>query len=163
MPKDAKTTKLQGAPISTVTTTTGDGDSKDGGGTASAATAAVLSGFSDAVAALRSSSSPSSSPCAAPPRNEDDIAHVIGNLKIMHRACRELGVPPTLQSARLCSEMASLALTYLPEDTRKALRRSECGSDVAMELVCRNLTQLPVLAKKLYQVRRSTRLLVFNP
>ncbi|CBJ28671.1 conserved unknown protein [Ectocarpus siliculosus] len=153
MPKDAKTTKkLQGAPISTVTTTTGDGDSKGGGGTASAATAAVLSGFSDAVAALRSSSpSPSSSPCAAPPRNEDDIAHVIGNLKIMHRACRDLGAPPTLQSAQLCSEMASLALTYLPEDTRKALRRSECGSDVAMELVCRNLTHLPVLAKKLYQ------------
>ncbi|CAN0582608.1 unnamed protein product, partial [Ectocarpus sp. 12 AP-2014] len=132
MPKDAKTTKkIQGAPISTVTTTTGDGDCKDSDGTASAATAAVLSGFSDAIAALRSSSSPSSSPCTAPPRNEDDIAHVIGNLKIMHRACRDLGAPPTLQSARLCSEMASLALTYLPEDTRKALRRSECGSDVA--------------------------------
>lgn len=141
--------------MSTVTTVNGDGNSKHGG-TASTATAAVLSGFSDAVAALRSPSSPSSSP---PPRNEDDIAHVIGNLKIMYRAFQDLGALPTLQSAQLCSEMASLALTYLPEDTRNALRRSECGSDVAMELVCRNLTQLPVLAKKLYQVSY----FLFNP
>ncbi len=122
------------------------GGESDAGSTA---TADVLSGFSDTIVALRSSPPPTAQ---AAPRNEDNIADVIGNLKIMHNAVASLQTSPTLKSMKLASDMAALALTYLPEDTREALRKSECGSDVAMELVARNLTQLPALAKKLYKV-----------
>ncbi|CAM9343925.1 unnamed protein product, partial [Scytosiphon promiscuus] len=111
-------------------------------------TADVLSGFGDIVSTLGSASSPVT---CGPPRNEDEIANVVGSLKILQKACQALDAPPTPQSIELTSKMAGLALTYLPEDTRDVLRASECGSDVAMELVCRNLTQLPVLAKRLYQ------------
>lgn len=122
--------------------------SGDGQRTA-ANTADVLAGFGDMVATLGSASS---SATKAPRRNEDEIANVIGGLKILQNACQALDAPPTPQSIELTAKMAGLALTYLPEDTRDTLRANECGSDVAMELVCRNLTQLPVLAKTLYQV-----------
>ena len=112
-------------------------------------TAAVLSGFSDTIAALRSAPPPVAQ---AVPRNEDSIADVVGSLKIMHSSVAALQPSPTPKSMRLACDMAALAMAYLPEDTRDALRKSECGSDVAMELVARNLTQLPALAKKLYKV-----------
>lgn len=48
------------------------------------------------------------------------------------------------------SDMEKLAVRCLPEDTRMALEASESGSDTAIRLVRRNLTQLPALAKALY-------------
>lgn len=57
---------------------------------------------------------------------------------------------PTLESVTLSANMAELAFLALPDDTRKALQASEAGNNIAMEIVRRNMTQLPTLAKTLY-------------
>ena len=117
--------------------------------------ATVMSGFSDIVASLHSSITSSDDTATANPTTSggaSSIASVVGKLKLMDKAVIALKAPPTLQSIELMSDMAELARASLPEDTRKALDTAGSGSDVAMELVRRNLTQLPTLAKALYKV-----------
>ena len=111
--------------------------------------AAVMSGFSDMIASLRISMTGSDTTTTTNGR-PSSIASVIGKLKLMDKAVIALDAPPTLQSVELMSDMAELARASLPKDTRKALDAVESGSDVAMELVRRNLTQLPALAKTIY-------------
>lgn len=79
------------------------------------------------------------------------ISAVIGKLKALDKAMVTLKTSPTLESINLMSDMDNLAMNSLPEDTRKVLQEAESGSDVAMELVRRNLTQLPTLAKMLFK------------
>lgn len=107
---------------------------------------AILAKLSDMVASL------SSSLASITTDNErlTRIPSVIGKLKTLDKAIAALEVSPTFESIQLVSAMADLAMACLPEDTRTILENSESGSDVAMELVRRNLTQLPTLAKVLY-------------
>lgn len=156
--------KKEAATLSTTTTTatTADDTAVNDDGTCST----VLTSFSDMVASLWSShaaiyngggnsvtSSVTSRTRSLSWASDDrtaKIPSVIGRLKIMDRAITALDVTPSMQSVHLMSDMAELALASLPQDTRSVLQASECGSDVAMELVRRNLTQLPILAKTLY-------------
>lgn len=103
-----------------------------------------LNGFRDLVSSLRSSS------CVAGSIPRENVASVIGKLKIIDKAIATLDPAPSIEDIQLRSDMAELALMALPEDTRHALEVSQSGSDVAMELVRRNSTQLPILAKILY-------------
>ena len=112
--------------------------------------ATVLSGFSDMVASLHLTMTGSDTTNTTTNRRPSSIASAIGKLKLLDKAFIALDAPPTLQSVKLMSDMAELAQASLPEDTRKALDAVESGIDVAMELVRRNLTQLPVLAKTIY-------------
>ena len=110
----------------------------------------VMSGLSKMLASMHNSMRKEENSATAAISREN-IASVIGKLKLMDKAIIALGAPPTLQSIQLVSDMAELARETLPEDTRKALDAVESGNDVALELVRRNLTQLPALAKTLYE------------
>jgi len=127
--------------------------------TDAAATDTVLSDFSGVVAELKNSyagiaaaSSGSTSTAGKAPNTA--AAAALGKLKIIHNAVAELDASPTLEGMELRADLAEVANMYLPQDTRDVLESTSSSSDVAMELVVRNLTQLPILAKKLYQVRR---------
>lgn len=119
------------------------------------AAATVLSDFAGEVASLRSSCDAAAAPAA---EGQGPLApsSVLGKLKIIRKAVGSLNASPTLKSIQLLSDLAELALLYLPEDTKKVLEDSHCSSEVALELVVRNLTQLPSLAKKLYKVRHDS-------
>ncbi|CAB1101354.1 unnamed protein product [Ectocarpus sp. CCAP 1310/34] len=104
----------------------------------------VLSDFSEVVASLKAS-------CQADVTTSA-LSSVMGKLKIMANAVAALDASPSLKSMQLGSDMAELALLCLPPDTKDVLLSSGCSSDLALELVCRNLTKLPALAKTLYKV-----------
>lgn len=103
-------------------------------------TATVRAGMSNMIAELRSRIS----------SRRANIASTIGELKTLDSAINSLDATPTLQSIKLTRDMANLAVLVLPDDTKRALAQMESGSGVAMELVRRNLTQLPNLSKILY-------------
>lgn len=77
------------------------------------------------------------------------IMNTIGHLRVLDRALNAGGVSPTLH-VELLSEMADIAILLLPEDTQEALEAANVGNDVALELVRRNVMQLPNLARMLY-------------
>lgn len=108
-------------------------------------TAAVVSGFSGVVATLKASYD-AGTPASA--------WSVLGKIKIINNAIDELGLSPSLELMNLKADLAEIANLYLPQDTRDVLESTNASSDLALEIVCRNLTQLPVLAKRLYQVSR---------
>lgn len=107
----------------------------------------VLSGCSSVILSLLSAAAGFST---NPDERKAKIAFVVGKLKIMDKAIANMDASPTLKSIQLMSDMAELAVKCLPQDTMKALEASESGSDIAMELLRRNLTQLPILTKTLY-------------
>lgn len=104
----------------------------------------VLTDFSEVVASLKTSCEADMTTAA--------LSSVMGKLKIMGDAVAALDASPTLKSMQLRSDMAELALLCLPPDTEDVLLGNGCSSDLALELVCRNLTKLPALAKTLYKV-----------
>lgn len=99
----------------------------------------VLKAFSSLVEALRRDIT------ASKPHSQ-----TLGRLKMLDRAIVSLEATPSAESVDLVSSLCELAVLLLPDDTRKYLESCECGSDIALELVRRNLTQLPALAKRLY-------------
>lgn len=128
--------------ISTTDTTTSTTDT----------TTAVISGFSSVVATLMAShkagtaGEASSTPKPAPWR-------VLGKVKIIYNAINALDISPTLELMELRADLAEVANFYLPQDTAEVLASTNGSSDLALEIVARDLTQLTVLAKRLYQVR----------
>lgn len=110
---------------------------------------AVISGFGSVVASLMASytaSKAGEAPKPAPWR-------VLGKIKIIYNAINALDISSTLELMELRADLAEVANLYLPADTRGVLASTDGSSDLALEIVARNLTQLPVLAKRLYQVR----------
>lgn len=141
------TTAAMSSDTTTTTTTTTDTTAND----------AVLSGFSGVVAELKNSYAEiaaSAGPGGATSKTPNTAAAAaLGKLKIIHQAVAALEASPSLEGMKLRADLAEVANMYLPQDTRDVLESTSSSSDVAMELVVRNLTQLPILAKKLYQVR----------
>lgn len=82
-------------------------------------------------------------------------ASALGKLKIMYNTMLSTDVPPTIESMTLQADLAEVAHLYLPDDTRSTLEACSASNDIALELISRHLTQLPALAKKLYQVSSS--------
>lgn len=122
-------------------------------------TTAIVSGFSGAVATLRASFNAGTA--AAPDGTASNVsetptptaASVLGKIKIINNDINSLDISPTLELMCLRADLAEVASLYLPQDTRDILDTNG-SSDLALEIVARNLTQLPVLAKRLYQVSR---------
>ncbi|CAM9996925.1 unnamed protein product, partial [Ectocarpus fasciculatus] len=134
MATDTTTTTTDTTAETTTTTTTAAVDATQ-----------VLSDFSEVVATLKASHEADMTTAA--------LSSVMGKLKIMANAVAALDASPTLNSMQLDSDMAELALLCLPPDTKDVLLRTGCSSDLALELVRRNLTKLPALAKTLYQAK----------
>ena len=115
-------------------------------------TTAVISGFSSVVATLMASHEASTAgeasrtPKPAPWR-------VLGKVKIIYNAINALDISPTLELMELRADLAEVANFYLPQDTAEVLASTNGSSDLALEIVARDLTQLTVLAKRLYQAR----------
>lgn len=136
------------ATVDIATSTTTDDDTS----------AAFLSAIHEKVVLLRSSFPSENGTATASTTSgpTSSVATVIGQLKIMDRAIVALDASPSLQGIEVISEMSEVAMKCLPEDTRQALAASGSGSDVALELIRRNLTQLPSLAKTLYKATPET-------
>lgn len=120
-------------------------------------TTAVISGFCSAVASLRASHDAATGDGTAGDARETPKPaawRVLGKIKVINNALNELDISPTLELMNLRADLAEVANLYLPEDTRNVLAATNGSSDLAVEIVARNLTQLPVLAKRLYQVSR---------
>lgn len=123
---DTATTIIDAATDSTATTTT--------------VTTGVPTGFQTMVAALEGDIT----------AGTKTTVSMVGRLKMLDKALKTLDFSPTAQSLQLLTDLCELALLVLPENTRKVLEANGSGSDAALELVRRNLIQLPTLAKTLY-------------
>lgn len=147
---DTTTTATTAAASETTTATTTDVDTA----------AAVLADFAGEIASLRSSYEDAAGAASADGNGKLQgplaASSVLGKLKIIHKAISSLSASPTLKSIQLHSDMAELATMYLPEDTKKVLEDSNCSSEVGLQLVVRDLTQLPSLAKKLFKAREES-------
>eukprot|EP00752_Nemacystus_decipiens_P002572 g2410.t1 len=108
-------------------------------------TAAVIAGFSSVVANLKASHGDAGDAPKIP------AWRVLGKVKIIYSAVTALDVSPTLELMELRADLAEVANFYLPQDTAGVLASNNASSDLALEIIARNLTQLPVLAKRLYQ------------
>lgn len=106
----------------------------------------------ETVAAATAADGPAANGGADAAAAKTSAASALGKLKIMYQAMLSMDVPPTMESMTLQADLAEVAHLYLPQDTRNALEACSASNDVALELVSRHLTQLPALAKKLYQV-----------
>eukprot|EP00903_Cladosiphon_okamuranus_P010618 g10041.t1 len=108
---------------------------------------AVVAGFRSVVASLMASYVASKAGEAPAPA----AWRVLGKIKIIYDNINALDVSPTLELMELRADLAEVANFYLPGDTQAVLASTDSSSDLALEIVARNLTQLPVLAKRLYQ------------
>lgn len=115
-------------------------------------TTAVIDGFRSVVASLRPSHSAGSAADASD-APKPAAWRVLGKVKIIYNAINALDISPTLELMELRADLAEVANFYLPQDTAEVLVSTNGSSDLALEIVARDLTQLPVLAKRLYQVR----------
>lgn len=74
----------------------------------------------------------------------------IGRMRSLDRAISAVTTETSAKAVSLTIELSELALEVLPEDTLSVLESAGCGSESALELVRRGMTQLPTLAKTLF-------------